>query len=197
MKKKENQRIALTKRLLKESLIKLMAEKNIQQITVMELCQAAEINRSTFYNHYGCPQDVLQDIENSIIVDLEKIWEKEVSGKNWPLNKRVEALCTYILDNRQLFELLLRNSDTTSGFASLLMNAAHVRMTYDQVFSYGDNNDSKKLLITFLNNGAYYMIRQWILEDMPISAKEIGDIIMNIATHGWMKEEANSNLIIK
>ena len=30
MKKKENQRIALTKRLLKESLLRLMSEKNIQ-----------------------------------------------------------------------------------------------------------------------------------------------------------------------
>lgn len=189
MKKKENQRIALTKRLLRENLLKLMSEKNIKNITVMELCEAAEINRSTFYNHYGCPADVLMEIENSVVADLEEIWEKEGSGKNWTLNRRVEALCTYILNNRELFELLLRNSDTTSGFASLLMNASHVRMTYEQVFSYTKNEDSKKLVTTFLNNGAYFMIRQWLLEDIPKTPKEMGDLIYLVASQGWLRTE--------
>lgn len=189
MKKKENQRIALTKRLLRENLLKLMSEKNIKNITVMELCEAAEINRSTFYNHYGCPADVLMEIENCVIADLEEIWEKEGAGKNWTLNRRVEALCTYILNNRELFELLLRNSDTTSGFASLLMNASHVRMTYEQVFSYTKNEDSKKLVTTFLNNGAYFMIRQWLLEDIPKTPKEMGDLIYLVATRGWLRTE--------
>ena len=53
MEKNENQRIKLTKRLLKESLLKLLTEKNIKKISVSELCQTAGINRSTFYNHYN------------------------------------------------------------------------------------------------------------------------------------------------
>ena len=93
MKKKENQRIALTKRLLKESLLQLMEEKNIQNITVSELCERSEINRSTFYNHYGCPADVLKEIEMNVIADLVQIWEENGAENNWPVNKRVEALC--------------------------------------------------------------------------------------------------------
>lgn len=88
MKQKENQRIALTKRLLKENLLQLMSGKSIQKITVRELCEAAEINRSTFYNHYGCPADVLLEIENGVVADLEELWQREGAGKNWPLNKR-------------------------------------------------------------------------------------------------------------
>ena len=94
MEKKENQRIALTKRLLKESLMQLMSEKNLSKITVSELCETAGINRSTFYNHYGCPADVLIEIENGVIADLEQICEEKGSGQDWPLSKRIEALCT-------------------------------------------------------------------------------------------------------
>lgn len=54
----ENQRIKLTKRLLR-----LLAKKDIQHITVSELCDGAEINRSTLYNHYVCPVDALAEIE--------------------------------------------------------------------------------------------------------------------------------------
>lgn len=185
MKEKENQRIALTKRLLKESLLLLMSEKSIQNITIRELCDAAGINRSTFYNHYGCPADILNEIENSVITDLEEIWKANGAGQNWPLNKRIEALCTYLLENRSLSKLLFRDSDTNSEFASLLLNASHVLATYDQVFSYVKDPDSKRLMFTFLTNGAYHVIRQWLLEDIPKTPKEMGDLVYLVATQGW------------
>lgn len=61
--KKENQRIMITRRLLKENLIEMLKEKSIDKISVTELCQRAEINRSTFYAHYSVPKDVLLEIK--------------------------------------------------------------------------------------------------------------------------------------
>lgn len=187
MKQKGNQRIALTKRLLKENLLRLMEKKNIQTITVSELCQASEINRSTFYNHYGCPEDVLKEIEMDIITDLVQIWQKNGEGKSWPINKRVEALCAYLRDRKKLSKLLLRDSDTHSEFAALLLQSAHVRSIYDQTFAYVKDQESRQLMITFLSNGTYHMIRQWILEDIPKSPKEMGDLVCMMATQGWDK----------
>ncbi len=60
---KENQRVALSKRMLKEGLMALLKKKNIRKISVNELCETAEINRTTFYRHYQTPHDVLIDIE--------------------------------------------------------------------------------------------------------------------------------------
>lgn len=190
MEKKENQRIALTKRLLKESLLRLMSEKNIQKITVIELCNKAEINRSTFYNHYGCPADVLKEIEMDIITDLEQIWESESFGKKQPMKKRFEGLCTYLQEHKKTGKLLFRDSNTNSEFATLLFQASHVQAIYEQIFSYEKNQDSKKLMITFLTNGTYHMIRQWILEDIPKTPKEMGDLIYLVATQGWEKTNA-------
>ncbi len=48
-----NQRVMLTKRLIKESLLKILKSKKIHQVSVKELCIGAEINRSTFYEYYG------------------------------------------------------------------------------------------------------------------------------------------------
>lgn len=187
MKKKENQRITLTKRLLKESLLTLMKTKNIQKISVSELCESAGINRSTFYNHYGCPTDVLIDIENSVIADLEEICEEESAKQNWTMDKRTEALCRYLQKNLELSKLLFRDSDTDSEFATLLANASHIRAAFEQAFSYMEDPDSKKLLITFLTNGAYHLIRQWLLEDIPKTPEEIGKLIYSMAIHGWEK----------
>ena len=45
----ENQRIRLSKTMLKNALIRLLANKSIDKITVYELCAEAQINRTTFY----------------------------------------------------------------------------------------------------------------------------------------------------
>ena len=64
---KENQRVALSKRMLKEGLIKLLNKKNISKISINELCEIAEINRTTFYRHYQTPHDVLLEVEYDFI----------------------------------------------------------------------------------------------------------------------------------
>lgn len=185
MGKKENQRIALTKRLLKESLLQLMEEKSIQKISVSELCEASEINRSTFYNHYGSPYDVLKEMECDVIEDLQMLWGKDGAGKNWPLNKRIETLCTYLREHSIVTKMLFRDSDPNSEFPVLLFNASHVRSIYEKIFSEIQDENTRKLMITFLINGAYQVIRQWLLEDIPMTPKEMGELAVQLSSYKW------------
>lgn len=104
MDKKENQRIMLTKRLLKESLIEMLAKKSIKKISVSELCTAAGINRSTFYNHYGSQFDVLKEMELDMIEDLNQIFEREIKKSNWTLDKRAAAFCQLSKGKRKFCE---------------------------------------------------------------------------------------------
>ena len=50
--KKEDHRTRLTKMMILNAMTGLLKEKPIQNITVKELCERAEINRGTFYLHY-------------------------------------------------------------------------------------------------------------------------------------------------
>ena len=40
-------------------------------------------------------------------------------------------------------------------------------------------------MITFLSNGTYHMIRQWLLDDIPKTPKEMGELVQFVAAHGW------------
>ena len=70
MDKHENQRVRLTKKLFRDSLIALLRKKKIYQITVSELCAAAELNRSSFYKHYGNVYDVLAELEEDFLAQI-------------------------------------------------------------------------------------------------------------------------------
>ena len=63
MTQKVDRRVRKTKAALRAGLIKLMQEKSIREITVRELVDEVDINRSTFYLHYTDIYDMLNKIE--------------------------------------------------------------------------------------------------------------------------------------
>ena len=51
-------RVKKTKRAIQKAFVALLREKPIEKITVKEIAERAEINKTTFYSHYenaGCP----------------------------------------------------------------------------------------------------------------------------------------------
>lgn len=181
--KKENQRIMLTKRLLKEALLKLMTEKNIQQISVSELCQTAGINRSTFYNHYGSQFDVLRELEHDTAKKIKEILDRKNPDNS--ISKKVETVCIFLQENKALARVLFRNNTASDKFAEFLFTIPQMQDTYNMLDDRHDDV-TKELIMTFLTNGSYCLIRKWLLEDCPKTPKEIGELAYTVATRGWM-----------
>ena len=63
---KENQRVAVTKRMLKEGLLCLLRDREMKNIRITELCVESGVNRATFYRHYETVEDVLYELERDI-----------------------------------------------------------------------------------------------------------------------------------
>lgn len=77
MNKPTDKRIIRTRKSLQTALLQLMKTKNIRDITIKELVNEAGINRSTFYLHYSCVQDILEELQNYYLNELEQICQKE------------------------------------------------------------------------------------------------------------------------
>lgn len=90
---KENQRVMLTKRLLKESLLSLLKEKRIEKISISELCKEAGINRSTFYKHYDTQYDLLYELETDLAEDLHKYINKNKNKFKEDFSRRIKVIC--------------------------------------------------------------------------------------------------------
>ena len=69
---RENQRVVISKRMMKAGLLQLLQEKPLEQVNVSELCRQAGVNRATFYRHYDSPRAVVLDIALDMSKDLQK-----------------------------------------------------------------------------------------------------------------------------
>lgn len=176
MEKKENQRVLITKKILKDTLLRLLQEKDLEKINVSELCREAQINRTTFYKHYASPHDVLEDIELGLIREFrpESVQLDSANGAK----KYLEQICRYLYQHADLVKILIR-SNTDADFANLLneFNRGLWNLK-EQVREINHlDADSIRLISAFLGSGCYHLLRQWLIEDVSKSPEEVAALI--------------------
>ena len=100
MAEKVDRRVRKTKAQLRAGLARLMQKKSIKEITVKELVDEVDINRSTFYLHYSDIYQMLESIENELMDEIAQVIEEHPldlvkNGSSYPM---IEHIFT-ILDN--------------------------------------------------------------------------------------------------
>lgn len=178
MNKKDNQRTRLTKILFRNALISLLQKKSIYQISVTELCETSEMNRSTFYKYYGNVRDVLTEIEEETLKQGQKCMQEiEVSGINCAIQPLYRLLC-YIKENKDLYQLLLNNS-VDDNFSSVMIQDTIDFLKSKSKNIFADNNNLPDYIFQYILSGCIHVIQSWINSAMTESPEEIAQLIYN------------------
>ena len=172
---KDDQRVALTKRLLQEGLLRLLEKKDIDSIRISELCEESGINRATFYRHYSEPRGILKNMRQNMIRDVQTFARKDKMGKN--LQSWLEDLCQYLYNHAELLRILFKTR-TDDEFVESIQ--ALYKEQFDS-FHYkaieNQDEDSQKLMAYCYADGFYYILRQWILEPIHKTPAEVAGIM--------------------
>lgn len=181
---KENRRIKYTKLVLKNSLLTLLKEKQITDITVKELCEQADVNRSTFYSHYANHFDLKTQIENEMIEDLTQYLRMDNIEENADGLKMTEKLLEYIATRQTECEALL-NENKISTFQKKVEQLAHQSMMKNQLIK----NNFNEYVRAFIISGSIQMIRLWLDNGLVESPKEIASLINQMVQNILMQEK--------
>ncbi|MCR5154256.1 MAG: TetR/AcrR family transcriptional regulator, partial [Lachnospiraceae bacterium] len=98
-------RTRYTKKMIQEVFLDLLEKKNIEKITVKEICDKAEINRATFYKYYDNAFDLLAKLETET---MEKLKDEINSLPNLNFIGIFRLVLNKNLENRRLYELLYK-----------------------------------------------------------------------------------------
>ena len=180
---KDNQRIALTKRLLKEALIQLLGKKDIQKVSISELCEKAGINRATFYRHYETPRNLLEDIGKDLFYEM---LDNLVPPKTLEdFERYIEEMCTYLYENADLIRILIRCSSDQEVFRYIREIYALLLKEYEKAGVVLDMDpDSIRFMTTYFGGGGYFLLREWLTEDIQKTPKEIAALVYQLTCSG-------------
>lgn len=187
MNQKENQRVMLTKRLLKDALIRLLNGKSIDEISVTELCRESGINRSTFYHHYGSPYDVLAEMEQTMLEDIQdsilQINSNDLTdfASIW---RQLESICKYLKEDIEMAKLFFGDNRISADLEKKLLALPQVRVLITRYLPPNCDEDAKNLLLAFFDGGFFSLVRRWLMEEIPKSPGEISNLFCAVITQG-------------
>jgi len=178
MDKKENRKSRYSKMVIRESLMELMKSKSILSVSVKDICDLADISRSTFYDHYKDQYDLLMQVEDETLAYFEDmlIRYKDKQTKK-ETNQMLEEMLTYIANNGSTIQVLLsENGDI--GFQKKLLYHFIMHNLITKYFSEYQNEETKPYYSVFLVHGAIGLIQHWLKENMAMPVPQLAKLLM-------------------
>ncbi len=171
-----DRRARMTRKILKQSLIELMKEKPIHEISIKKICETADINRSTFYHHYGSQYELFDDIFNDVSSDVYTLVQKHFGKENY-IELILEDTFVYLEKHRATTIILL----SENGGLSI---GEKVSVLLDDFFNFNITTGTSSYCAQFISAGTISIVWKWINDENRIPAHELAKTISTLIYTG-------------
>lgn len=172
---KENRRTKITKLLLTDSFLHLLEQKPLARVTVKDICDYADLNRSTYYRYFADPYDQMAKLEVEIIEEMASHIDIDISKKK-PFSSTdglypaIKQILDYIDSKQDMFRILLSNNSDSNLQKDILTVLAEKLLPKDF------NAPIEKVVLQkfiFISNGSFGIIYHWLMTNAPDSTEEL------------------------
>ncbi|WP_177184491.1 TetR/AcrR family transcriptional regulator [Psychrobacillus sp. OK032] len=179
----ENRSIRRTKRIFKLHFISLIREKGYKNVTVTDIVDRADYNRSTFYLYFKDKEDLTEELVNDVLDELHYSFHipfEDVEVVKY--NRILPSSNTFFqhLYERKQFYSLLTIQDTIPGLEQKFLGK--MKEIFDAI-TYIDT-EKEEVQIEHFNTykmyGSYGVILEWIKGGYEKSPDEIADNLLEI-----------------
>lgn len=163
--------------------MQLLKEKPLSSITVKEICEMADINRSTFYAHYPDQYALLTQIEEELIEDLKHYLNTaNLHKEDEAIDMTVSLLEYFSSKHEECLTLLNEGADST--FQQKVTTVAESFMINNWMDVYDFDQETSKYISTFIISGGIQVIKMWMAKGMVQSPKEMARLINDLINKG-------------
>ena len=167
MNTKNNKRRQDSKARIENAFIKLMKEKELNKITVSEICKLAPCNRSTFYANYLDIYDIADSVRKKLEDNYSEMFEKsEKSYSNYL------ELFRHIKENMEIYKLYFK-----LGYDKEFTIIRYDKQLAEQQF--GKDNNMIDYHCEFFRGGITMIIKLWLESDCAESPEDIYQVIVD------------------
>lgn len=164
-----------TKKAIHQAFIQLLKEKSLNQITIAELSEKADLGRGTFYLHYRDIYDLYEKVEEELYNELTEIFDQfKPYTTSESLLLLTTAVAKFIDQKRELFLLLIQsnaNGNVLHKIKEIFKDKVLTDECYQQISTY------EQLEVLFIVSGVIGVVEEWIVADLDLTLKEVSTIL--------------------
>ncbi len=163
---KTDMRVIRTRTLLKNALLELLTENNLDKITVMDICEKSMIHRATFYKHFEDKYQLfsfaIEDLTKSFVANYSHM--VGVNNLHDVLNAATHDLLDFLEKNRNA---VLAFFDNNSNCISSSLFFEEIEKSFRQTLTkhwqeFNLTPNDIPLLSNFLAGGCLSMAIWWL-----------------------------------
>lgn len=172
MNKKNNKRYKAKNEKIENAFLSLLQNRKYEKITISEICETAEINRSTFYAHYDDINDLIIKIESKFANSMSVIFEY---GMRWE-NKAFEEMFDFIKQNKYYYKAFLNIPHTT---------LAETNSKNSALSNIKDNHNLKSDSVTLFYRASFFgagikeICRIWLERDCKETPQQLANLLLD------------------
>lgn len=182
MTEKIDRRIRKTKSQLKSGLAQLMLEKSINEISVKELVETVDINRSTFYLHYSDIYNLLEEVENELLAEITHIIETHPMGVKDNTFTFMEDIYLVLEKNKEICRALMGDSGD-ANFIFKMKEIIKENAMKQLELLFPDIKDDLKYTFSFCLSGCMGIVNQWLFENGAETPGHMAKITFSMVIH--------------
>jgi len=178
MEQKENRKIRYTKMVLRDSLMELMKTKSILSISIKDICDLADISRSTFYAHYKDQYDLLRQIEEETLAYFENMLDKyKDKHSKKETTQMLEEMLTYIANNFNSIQVLLSENGDILFQKKLFQHFTNHNLVTDYLTERLKDDEARAYYSVFIVHGSIGLVQHWLKTNMSIPVPQLAKML--------------------
>lgn len=167
---KTDARVRRSKERIRTEFLCLLKEKPVRQITVKELCQRCQINRTTFYKYFSDPYDVLDKLEQEALAYHRERMHAHLPGD---LSTLYREMLTDVQGYGSIYSALVSRNGDPEFFRKLLTENSEVVYPLIERHFPALSDWQREMLYQYFTYGSSGVIAGWIAGGMTQSVDKV------------------------
>ena len=179
-----DKRVMKTRRAIHSAMTKLLTVKPMEEITVTDLADAAEINRKTFYNYYSSVYMVAEEMEDEIIERFEETLRKiDFETLLQDPQTTFNTLARIIASDLDFYETILTNRNQVY-FLQKIVTSLKERIMALYFDKNSRDSELQEYMLEYIIAGLVSVYQKWFTSGRKADMEELSKYISMLAVYG-------------
>ena len=184
-----DRRVLRSRKAIIEAFDRLLEEKELDQITVSAIAREANIDRKTFYVHFGTIDGLLDALAEERVDEILDVMENALSTASPDMEIDVaiakffdianQVVCTKLVDS-----VCRRKSFPADELLTRVLKSFKVKLVERDMLFAQIPDALLELHLSYIMGGIISIYKSWVNSDRSVSVEQVSQIAHELIMHG-------------
>lgn len=184
-----DRRVLRSRKAIIEAFDRLLEEKELDQITVSAIAREANIDRKTFYVHFGTIDGLLDALAEERVDEILDVMEDALSAASPDMELEVavakffdianQVVCTKLVDS-----VCRRKSFPADELLTRVLKSFKVKLVERDMLFAQIPDDLLEFRLSYIMGGIISIYKSWVNSNRSVSVEQVSQIAHELIMHG-------------